>query len=85
MRDTIASFGTRRPPRVEDSDFDVTMLTLDDFDVQEPELQNMKWTTAKTADQKRLLATICIEMVKLTRIMSRIFKAGILRRSRRSH
>jgi hypothetical protein len=76
MRDTIASFGSQRPPRVEDQHFDVSMLSMDDFEIQEPESKETKWTVATSAAQQRQLAHICIEMAKLCRIISRILKAA---------
>ena len=48
------------------------MLTMEDFEIQEPQSQATSWAVAKDAGQRRQLATLCIEMAKLCRLINKI-------------
>ena len=76
MRDTIASFGLNRVPRLRDGDYDVAMLRMDDFDIRKPVSQETQWAVPKNAKTQEQLATICIGMVKICCIMSRILQVA---------
>lgn len=78
MRDTIASFGTNRPPRVLDSDFDVAPLTLADFDYQEAGPSNEYGITLPDLSVQNQLALICIHMAAICRIIGRVLRSAYL-------
>ncbi len=76
MRDTIASFGTSRPPRLRDSDFAVAPLTLEDFEYDDFQLNDLCGTSAYDSKSQRQLAVICIETAGICRIIGRVLQAA---------
>jgi len=76
MRDTIASFGLNRVPRLRDGDYEVAMLGIDDFDICEPTSPRPQWLVRKDVETQKQLATICIGMAKVCCIMSRILQVA---------
>ncbi|KAK5336505.1 hypothetical protein LTR98_007835 [Exophiala xenobiotica] len=76
MRDTIASFGTSRPPRLRDSDFEVAPLTLEDFEYDEFRLSDLSDMGGHNSKNQRQLAGICIETAGICRIIGRVLQAA---------
>lgn len=77
IRDTIGSLGLSRYPRIGDTDYDIPMLEMEDFDLRPiPSLSTDG--VAVSTDQQRRLAQLCIIFVKLVCIFGRIFKAAYL-------
>lgn len=76
IRDTIASFGTNRPPRVRDSDFEVAPLTLDDFEFIESRSTNVRMIGAQDLTVQKQLATLCVQMVGICRIIGRVLQSA---------
>lgn len=69
MRDRLIALGMRRPTRIKSEDFDVPMLTLDDFEIAPfPETNSClppDCSMARDVDMQRKLAVMCIEKAKL--------------------
>ena len=76
MRDRLIALGMRRPTRIKSKDFDVPMLTLDDFEISElGEGQSCIPADCKVmrnANMQRQLAIMCIEKAKLCIAMSHV-------------
>ncbi|RFU32156.1 hypothetical protein B7463_g4141, partial [Scytalidium lignicola] len=79
MREHLIALGMRKPPRISGDDFDVPMLTLDDFEfmMQTPEtLQALKiCSTFLNHDAITGMARLCIEKVKMCSFIGRILKS----------
>jgi hypothetical protein len=76
MRDRLIALGMRRPTRIKTEDFDVPMLTLDDFELA-PLSDNINCLpadckVAKDVDMQRQLAIMCIEKAKLCLCISHV-------------
>ncbi|KAH9838957.1 C6 transcription factor (Ctf1B) [Teratosphaeria destructans] len=69
MRDRLVALGMRRPTRIKDADFDVPMLTIDDFEIaalpEGPSCIPSDCTYLRSADKQRQMAVMCIEKAKL--------------------
>jgi len=67
IRDRMIALGTRRPMRIRDGDFDVTMLTLNDFDIptSEERSDRMDSIFPSTAEMTST-ALMCIQLAKLS-------------------
>lgn len=67
IRDRMIALGTRRPMQVQDSDFDVKMLTLADFDLEPLDLDDPIHGHRLTPDaqENQCTALMCIELAKL--------------------
>lgn len=70
MRDRLLALGIRRPARIRDEEFNVPMLTLDDFilDVPSPDLVKLLGESRLTSpdpEGRRMVAVMCIELSKL--------------------
>lgn len=69
MRDRLVALGMRRPTRIKDADFDVPMLTLDDFEVETlpegPSCIPQECSLLRDKEKQRLMAIMCIEKAKL--------------------
>lgn len=69
MRDRLIALGMRRPTKIKNDDFDVTMLTIDDFDMRILPESNTILPTSTTVmrdlDKQHRLAVMCIEKAKL--------------------
>ncbi|KAF2019135.1 cutinase transcription factor 1 alpha [Aaosphaeria arxii CBS 175.79] len=76
MRDRLIALGMRRPTRIKTEDFDVPMLTLDDFEITTlPDSINglpSDCRIAKDLDMQRQLAVMCIEKAKLCLCISHV-------------
>lgn len=76
IRDTIASFGTNRPPRVRDSDFEVAPLTLNDFEYQEFNSTDPRGIGTQDMNVQIQLATICIQLAGVCTLIRRVLQAA---------
>lgn len=69
MRDRIVALSMRKATRIRNEDFDLPMLTLDDFDIQPPPPKLVhilgKHTAAADVTKRTTLAELCIEKAKL--------------------
>ncbi|KAH7130774.1 cutinase transcription factor 1 alpha [Dendryphion nanum] len=76
MRDRLIALGMRRPTRIKTEDFDVPMLTLDDFElIALPDNLSClpsDCRIAKDVDMQRQLAIMCIEKAKLCLCISHV-------------
>ncbi|PSN72876.1 hypothetical protein BS50DRAFT_606729 [Corynespora cassiicola Philippines] len=76
MRDRLIALGMRRPTRIKSEDFDVPMLTLDDFELAPlPDSLTClpaNCRVAKDVDIQRQLAIMCIEKAKLCLLISSV-------------
>lgn len=76
MRDRLIALGMRRPSRIKDTDFEVPMLTLEDFDIETlPEGSSCISSDCKVmrdTETQRQLAVMCIEKAKLCIAMSHV-------------
>lgn len=76
MRDRLIALGMRRPTRIKTEDFDVPMLTLDDFELS-PISDTISCLppdcrVAKDVDLQRQMAILCIEKAKLCLCISHV-------------
>ncbi|KAF2272569.1 uncharacterized protein EI97DRAFT_205549 [Westerdykella ornata] len=76
MRDRLIALGMRRPTRIKSEDFDVPMLTIDDFEIAAlPESISCvpaDCRVARDVDMQRQLAIMCIEKAKLCLCISHV-------------
>ncbi|KAF2813290.1 uncharacterized protein BDZ99DRAFT_253225 [Mytilinidion resinicola] len=76
MRDRLIALGMRRPTRIKTEDYDVPMLTLDDFDLAPiPDTVTcipQDCRIARDVDMQRQLANMCIEKAKLCLCISHV-------------
>jgi hypothetical protein len=76
MRDRLIALGMRRPTRIKSEDFDVPMLTLDDFELgQVPDSVScipQDCRVARDVNMQRQLAVMCIEKAKLCLCISHV-------------
>ena len=80
MRDRLIAFGMRRPTRISSSDFDVPMLTLEDFEIEDMPLPPgaahsciaLRCKPVRDGETQRRLAIMCIEKVRLCVAMSHV-------------
>ncbi|KAM7217440.1 cutinase transcription factor 1 [Rhypophila decipiens] len=77
MRDRLIALGMRRPSRIEETNYDVPMLEMSDFEIGELSSNaalasgyRLIWD----GDLQQQLALMCIEKAKLCRIIHRIIK-----------
>lgn len=76
MRDRLIALGMRRPTRIKTEDFDVPMLTLDDFELS-PLPENITCLPpdcriARDVNAQRQLAIMCIEKARLCLCISHV-------------
>lgn len=76
MRDRLIALGMRRPTRIKSEDFDVPMLTLDDFEIA-PLPDSITCLPAdckvvRDVDSQRQLAIMCIEKARLCLCISHV-------------
>ncbi|KAH7318594.1 cutinase transcription factor 1 [Stachybotrys elegans] len=78
MRDRLIALGMRRPTRIKDEDFDVPMLTEQDFDIQAlPENNTVishACTLMRDLSMQRELAIMCIYKAKLCVCISHMLR-----------
>lgn len=76
MRDRLIALGMRRPTRIKAEDYDVPMLTLDDFEIAAiPDSVSCvpaECIVARDAEKQRELAIMCIEKAKLCLCISHV-------------
>jgi hypothetical protein len=76
MRDRLIALGMRRPTRIKTEDYDVPMLTLEDFDIRAiPDSVTCvpaDCQVARDIDKQRTLAIMCIEKAKLCLCISHV-------------
>ena len=76
MRDRLIALGMRRPTRIKAEDYDVPMLTIDDFELAYiPESVSCvpaDCTIARDLEKQRQLAIMCIEKAKLCLCISHV-------------
>jgi hypothetical protein len=77
MRDRLIALGMRRPTRIKAGDFDVPMLTVEDFDIQslpDPESScvPIECSLLRDVEKQRVLAVMCIEKAKLCTCISNV-------------
>lgn len=76
MRDRLIALGMRRPTRIKDSDFDVPMLELDDFEMtilpDGPSCIPADCNVMRDPELQRQLAIMCIEKAKLCVCVSNV-------------
>ncbi|KAJ4354443.1 uncharacterized protein N0V89_006180 [Didymosphaeria variabile] len=76
MRDRLIALGMRRPTRIKSEDFDVPMLTLDDFEIAAiPDSVSCVPTDCRAARDvglQRQLAIMCIEKARLCLCISHV-------------
>lgn len=76
MRDRLIALGMRRPTRIKTADFDVPMLTLDDFEIgvlpKGPSCIPSDCKVMRDTETQRQLAIMCIEKAKLCIAMSHV-------------
>lgn len=70
MRDRQLALGLRRPPRIRDDDYDVPLLTLEDFNLEapSPEIINLLGPSSFTdpdPEPRKALAMMCIDLSKI--------------------
>ena len=79
MRDRLVALGMRRPTRVKDEDYDVPMLTEDDFDLRPlPEnitIISKDCTAVRDSAAQLQLAKLCIAKAKLCLCISHVLSA----------
>lgn len=75
IRDRMIALGTRRPMRIQDEDFDVSMLALEDFDIEPFEQLYHGQPIIPEARDSRLTALMCIQLAGLCRIIGRVVKS----------
>lgn len=80
MRDRLVALGMRRPTRVKDEDYDVPMLTEDDFEIQALDENNSIVPAngggmIRDVEAQRKLAQMCIAKAKLCLCISHVLSA----------
>lgn len=79
MRDRLVALGMRRPTRVKDEDYDVPMLTEDDFEIQaladDITIISPSCTLIRDVEAQRELAQMCIAKAKLCLCVSHVLSA----------
>jgi hypothetical protein len=76
MRDRLIALGMRRPTRIKTEDYDVPMLTMDDFEIAAvaDNITCVPRSTviARNTERQRQLAMMCIEKAKLCLCISQV-------------
>lgn len=75
MRDRLIALGMRRPTRIKNEDFDVPMLTVDDFEIKALPANSCiptSCTLMQDLSKQRQLAVMCIEKAKLCICISHV-------------
>lgn len=82
MRDRLIALGMRRPTRIKAGDFDVPMLTVEDFDIQalpDPESScvPIECSLLRDMEKQRVLAVMCIERQSCALSLAMFFLCNI--------
>lgn len=76
MRDRLIALGMRRPTRIKNEDFDVPMLTVEDFEIGSLPANSLcmppSCTLMQDTSMQRRLAVMCIEKAKLCICISHV-------------
>lgn len=72
IRDRMIALGTRRPMRITDDEFDVSMLALDDFELDAMDSSAQVATILPSTEESTCTALMCIELVKLCVCVGRV-------------
>ncbi|KAK5190285.1 hypothetical protein LTR72_007649 [Exophiala xenobiotica] len=72
IRDRLITLGTRRPMRIQDDDFDVAMLTLEDFDTREAAEPFQTQPMRLSVEQNTSIALMCIQLAELCKHIGRV-------------
>ena len=79
MRDRLIALGMRRPTRIKNEDYDVPMLTIEDFELDplpaEVSCISRECSIAWDSDKRRQVAVMCIEKAKLCLCISHVLSA----------
>jgi hypothetical protein len=79
MRDRLVALGMRRPTRVKEEDYDVPMLTEEDFETELPPVTNrvvsIEHTLIRDVAAQKELAQLCIAKAKLCLCVSHVLGA----------
>jgi hypothetical protein len=79
MRDRLIALGMRRPTRIKNEDFDVPMLTVDDFEfatlTKQPSCIPPSCKIMQDIPMQRGLAIMCVEKAKLCTCISHVLSA----------
>lgn len=79
MRDRLVALGMRRPTRIKEEDYDVPMLTEDDFEIQALDEHNSvigkECELIRDVRMQRELAQMCIAKAKLCLCISHVLSA----------
>lgn len=79
MRDRLIALGMRRPTRIKNEDYDVPMLTLEDFELEplpsEMTCISRECSLAWDGEKRRQIAIMCIEKAKLCLCISHVLCA----------
>jgi hypothetical protein len=65
IRDRMLALGTRRPIRIRDEDFDVAMLTMEDFEVEHFDEFDHGRPLVPDAEEQKRTALMCVKLAKL--------------------
>jgi hypothetical protein len=65
IRDRLITLGTRCPMRIRDDEYNVTMLTLEDFDIEPLDEAHQGTPLAPSATERESVALMCIQLAKL--------------------
>jgi hypothetical protein len=71
-RDRLIALGTRRPMRIRDDEYDVSLLTEEDFDLDEYARVYSSRPISQSPEEVQALSYLCIQLVKLCVIIGHI-------------
>ncbi|KPI41815.1 Cutinase transcription factor 1 beta [Cyphellophora attinorum] len=71
-RDRLIALGTRRPMRIRDDEYDVSLLTLEDFDLEEYARVYSSHPISQSTEEVQALSHMCIQLVKLCVVIGHI-------------
>lgn len=72
IRDRFITLGTRRPMRIQDHEFDVKMLTLEDFDLEPEDDHDEAQTIIPSGKERTSTALMCIQLAELCISIGRV-------------
>jgi hypothetical protein len=82
MRHSLIAAAMRRPVYIKEEDYDIPMLTLDDFDIvalpDNVSCIPMDCSVARNLDQQRQLAELCIQRARVCQLINRISETAYI-------
>lgn len=72
IRDRLIALGTRRPMRIHDDEYDVTMLTLDDFNLESGTSDVLNTDICLSREEATSTALMCIQLARLCICIGRV-------------